>query len=430
MQRRALLDLWLAAVLEELTSRGAKRPVLIAYKALVPELRAHPALAAWCAEDPARTVRFAHYGALRGSNRFRRRDAVVTLGDPWLNGDDVTGRAEWLALDEPSYRIALATAELGQAHGRSRSVRRRVAITLLHVGRLVPDGWSAGAHVEPLGGPPERSRGAADRIEFGALVVALGGNRGAAVRLGYKPSALANWRSGRRGLPREALDRARDLVTDAVKPSDSSGEAGRGAPVLEMDTAAYREIISSRVHASASPAEEAVVATSGDEFTAASGFSEAPLDPETNESSPSLRVSHSRWRERRSRRPRLGEASLWLVLFGLCASCRGGRGDRRRGFGRIAARVDARRWGGGARRAFAASGHGARGDERDLRRAGARGAGGNRRQLSLGAAVFGARGGRFARRGARASRGRAGKRARCGTGSMRRLWTRPTRRSG
>jgi hypothetical protein len=290
-QRRALLDLWLAAVLEELTSRGAKRPVLIAYKALVPELRAHPALAAWCAEDPTRTVKFAHYGALRGSNRFRRRDAVVTLGDPWLNGDDVTGRAEWLALDEPSYRIALATAELGQAHGRSRSVRRRDAITLLHVGRLVPDGWSAGAHVEPLGGPPERSRGAADRIEFGALVVALGGNRGAAVRLGYKPSALANWRSGRRGLPREALDRARDLVTDAVKPSVSSGEAGRGAPVLEMDTAAYREIISSRVHASASPAEEAVVAPLGDEITAASGFSVAALAPETNESSPSLRAA-------------------------------------------------------------------------------------------------------------------------------------------
>jgi len=288
-QRRALLDLWLAAVLEELTSRGAKRPVLIAYKALVPELRAHPALAAWCAEDAARTVKFAHYGALRGSNRFRRRDAVVTLGDPWLNGDDVTGRAEWLALDEPSYRIALATAELGQAHGRSRSVRRRVALTLLHVGRLVPDGWSAGAHVEPLGGPPERSRGAADRIEFGALVVALGGNRVAALRLGYKPSALANWRSGRRGLPREALDRARVLVTDTVKPSVSSGEAGRGAPVLEMDTAAYREIISSRVHASASPAEEAVVTASGDERRAASGFSVALLDPETIESSPSLR---------------------------------------------------------------------------------------------------------------------------------------------
>jgi hypothetical protein len=289
-QRRALLDVWLAAVLEELTSRGAKRPVLIAYKALMPELRAHPALAAWCAEDPARTVRFAHYGALRGSNRFRRRDAVVTLGDPWLNGDDVTGRAEWLALDEPSYRIALATAELGQAHGRSRSVRRRVALTLLHVGRLVPDGWIAGTHVEPLGGPPERSRGAADRIEFGALVVALGGNRVAALRLGYKPSALANWRSGHRGLPREALDRARVLVTDAAKSSVSSGEAGRGAPVLEMDTAAYREIISSRVHVSASPAEEAVVAPSGDEITAASGFSEALLDPETIEPSPSLRA--------------------------------------------------------------------------------------------------------------------------------------------
>jgi hypothetical protein len=291
-QRRALLDLWLAAVLEELTARGAKRPVLIAYKALVPELRAHPALAAWCAEDPARTVRFAHYGALRGSNRFRRRDAVVTICDPWLNGDDVTGRAEWLALDEPSYRIALATAELGQAHGRSRSVRRRGAITLLHVGRLVPDGWYADVHVEPLGGPPERSRAAADRIEFGVLVGSLGGNRAAALRLGYKPSALANWRSGRRGLPREALHRARVLVTDAVKTTVSSGEAGRGAPVLEMDTAAYREIISSRVHASASPAEETVVALPREGFDAQEGLlTEAPAPLATNRKSPSLHDS-------------------------------------------------------------------------------------------------------------------------------------------
>jgi hypothetical protein len=290
-QRRALLDQWLAAVLNELTSRGAQRPVLIAYKALVPDLRAHPALAAWCAEDPARTVKFAHYGALRGSNRFRRCDAVVTLGDPWLNGDDVAGRAEWLALDEPSYRIALATAELGQAHGRCRSVRRRASITLVHVGRLVPEGWSAGAHVAPLGGPPERSRGAADRIEFGALVVALGGNRVAALRLGYKPTALANWKSGRRGLPHEALARARALMTDTVNPSVSSGEAGRGAPVHEMDTAPYKEILSSRVHVAGSPSEEAVVPILADGFMAASGLSEASLGLETNELSPPLGAS-------------------------------------------------------------------------------------------------------------------------------------------
>jgi hypothetical protein len=260
--RRELLEQWLTAALEELTVRRSTRPVIIAYKALIPELREHPALAAWCGEDPSRTVKFAHYGALRGSNRFRRRDAVVTLADPWLNGDDVTGRAEWLALDEPSYRIALATAELGQAHGRSRSVRRRGPLTLVHVGRLVPDGWSAGVDVKPLGGPPERSRGAADRIEFGALVGTLGGNRMAATLLGCSSSAVANWRGGARGLPREALARARTLVAAASKTAVSSGEAARGALRREMDTALCIKELRDCVHESplkaSSPAEETV----------------------------------------------------------------------------------------------------------------------------------------------------------------------------
>jgi len=290
-QRRELLDLWLTAVLEELTRRDAKRPVFIAYKALVPELRAHPALAAWCEEDGTRTVKFAHYGALRGSNRFRRRDAVVTLGDPWLNGDDVTGRAEWLDLDEPSYRIALATAELGQAHGRSRSVRRRRRLTLVHVGRLVPDGWGPGAHVEPLGGPPERSRGTAERIEFAALVGTLGGNRAAAALLGCSSSAVANWRGGSRGLPRDVLERVRALVTPRSKRPASSGEAGRGAPAARMDTAPCIKNPRDCVHeisvVAALPAEEAVGASAEERFKADEQLSWADrLSPEKIEISP------------------------------------------------------------------------------------------------------------------------------------------------
>jgi hypothetical protein len=178
--RRALLSVWLEAVFEQLTARRARRPVLVVYKGLASEVREHPSVVAWCAANPRRALQVTHYGAVRGSNRFRRCDAVVTLCDPWLNGDDILGRAKWLGLDEPSYRIALATAELGQAQGRSRSVRRRRRLTHVHVGRLVPDGWGAGVVVKPLGGPPERSRGAGDRVEFGALVGVLGGNRAAA----------------------------------------------------------------------------------------------------------------------------------------------------------------------------------------------------------------------------------------------------------
>ncbi len=261
-RRRELLDSWLGAVFEQLTARRARRPVFVVYKGLAAEVRGHPAVVAWCAADPRREVRVTHYGAVRGSNRFRRCDAVVTLCDPWLNGDDVVGRADWLGLDEPSYRIALATAELGQAHGRSRSVRRRRRITHVHVGRLVPDGWGPGVVVEPLGGPPERSHGVAERIEFGALVGRLGGNRAVAELLGCSSSAVAGWKGGSRGLPRDVLARMRQLATGAAQSAVSSGEAGRGALAAEMDAPPCIKQPRGCVHETAatpaSPAEEAV----------------------------------------------------------------------------------------------------------------------------------------------------------------------------
>jgi hypothetical protein len=286
--RRKLLETWLAAALEQLTARRARRPVFVVYKPLEAELRAHPLLRAWCEEHPRRRVRVAHYGALRGSNRFAKCDAVVTLGDPWLHGDDVVGRAERLALDEPAYRVALATAELGQAHGRSRSVRRARRLTHVHVGRLVPDGWGAGATVEPLGGPPERSRGAAEREEFGEVVALLGGNREAAARLGCSASAVAGWRAGSRGLPREVLERARHLRASSETETASSGEPGAGArgPSRGMDAPAYREHLSGCVHpedpgaqSEGEAPEEAVSATVAREGADDSVRSSGPLPP-------------------------------------------------------------------------------------------------------------------------------------------------------
>ncbi len=273
-ERRERLDVWLGAIFEQLTPRGSTRPVVVAYKALVAELRVHPRVEAWCAEDATREVRFAHFGGVRGSNRFLGCDAVVTLCDPWLHGDDVTGRAEWLALDEPSYRIALATAELGQAHGRSRSVRRARALTHIHVGRLVPDGWGAGVTVEPLGGPPERTRGTADRVEFGALIAALGGNRAAATALGCSASAIAGWKGGARGLPCAVLAAARQALTTATKFSASSGE-GAGAG-LSMDALVSKSISKDRVHPCEGNADGDICSERADDAVRA-GLARMPL---------------------------------------------------------------------------------------------------------------------------------------------------------
>lgn len=251
-ERQAALELWLDAALGRLDARRARRPVMVTYKELVPELRAHPKVTAWLAANPRREVRFAHYGNLRGSNRFRHVDAVVTLGDPWLNGDDVLGRAAWLELpDEPSYRVALATAELGQAHGRSRSVRRRRRLTHVHVGRLVPDGWGEGSELAPLGGAPERVRGEASRIEFAALVAAAGGNRAAAALLACSSSAVAAWRTGTRSLPRSALEGLRVTSTSSATTTASSVERGGGAaagPTEGMDTVLCDQRSKARVH--------------------------------------------------------------------------------------------------------------------------------------------------------------------------------------
>ncbi len=247
-ERQAALDLWVGAALARLDARRARRPVVVTYKELVPELRAHPKITAWLAANPRREVRFAHYGNLRGSNRFRHVDAVVTLGDPWLNGDDVIGRAAWLELpDEPSYRVALATAELGQAHGRSRSVRRRRRLTHVHVGRLVPDGWGEGSELDPLGGAPERARGEASRIEFAALVGAVGGNRAAAALLACSSSAVAAWRTGTRSLPKAALEGLRAARAPSSSKTDAS--SGKGAAGRErMDTALCDQRSKGRVH--------------------------------------------------------------------------------------------------------------------------------------------------------------------------------------
>ncbi len=97
-----------------------------------------------------RRVALAHYGYLRGENTFENvdwseLDAVITLGDPYPNlsilgaENDILGLTE----EEGMKRVHERTsAELGQAHGRLRSVRRTRPGVCVHVGRVVPAGWN------------------------------------------------------------------------------------------------------------------------------------------------------------------------------------------------------------------------------------------------------------------------------------------------
>jgi hypothetical protein len=85
-----------------------------------------------------------HYAAVRGLNRWKECDAIVTLGDPRPNID-----AHLLDLgvlrgegETANARIrAEAEAELGQAHDRLRVVWRDRPGWALHVGSLLPRRW-------------------------------------------------------------------------------------------------------------------------------------------------------------------------------------------------------------------------------------------------------------------------------------------------
>ncbi|HMA95709.1 MAG TPA: hypothetical protein VKP30_23630, partial [Polyangiaceae bacterium] len=102
-----------------------------------------PCLASWSG-----TLLTAHYGATRGMNDMADADALVTLGDPWMNLGDAQNDAAFLGLaDEWEARYeARCRAELEQAHGRLRTVHRTRPGRALHVGAVMPSGsgWASG----------------------------------------------------------------------------------------------------------------------------------------------------------------------------------------------------------------------------------------------------------------------------------------------
>ncbi len=82
-----------------------------------------------------------HFGALEGLNHMADCDATITLSDPRPNLGDEAIKCEYLGLDLDGRLDALAAAELGQAHGRLRTIHRTRAGRQLHVGAVVPAGW-------------------------------------------------------------------------------------------------------------------------------------------------------------------------------------------------------------------------------------------------------------------------------------------------
>jgi hypothetical protein len=213
-----------------------RRPAGLLEQALVLARNAGPrvavvtfqALESWVRER-APGVDVGHYGALRGLDRWKQHDALITLGDPLPNLDHVARTTD----EDTSERArALACAELEQAHGRLRTVHRTTPCTQIHVGALVPDGWRA--PVEEVD-PTEGGRPVAPPVDLGeleALVRAAGGIRAAARAVGVSHVAVLRWVRGERVPAQEDVATLRR----AVRPTTSRPPPVGGTETTHRET--------------------------------------------------------------------------------------------------------------------------------------------------------------------------------------------------
>ena len=174
------------------TAKSTLRIAVVTFKDREAEVGA--VVRAWAA-DRGVEVDMGHYGALRGLDRWKGFDALVTVGDPVPNLSAIA-RASWRLEDREEQAHGqqdvlarardLARAELEQAHGRLRVVHRASPCVMVHLGRLVPYGWPPGFEEAKL---VERQPVA----DVQALVQAVGGIRAAARVVGVDPKTVRRW---------------------------------------------------------------------------------------------------------------------------------------------------------------------------------------------------------------------------------------------
>jgi len=126
-----------------------------------------------------------HYKAQRGSNEFEDCDALAFIGAPVPNLGQAEEDARVLGVDSDQHVRALVAAELVQAEGRARAVRRTGdnPVLVVGAGRDQPPGWAHLTHevdAMPEGGPTPSEAAedladlAVDMVEtFGAVSVGL-----------------------------------------------------------------------------------------------------------------------------------------------------------------------------------------------------------------------------------------------------------------
>lgn len=174
------------------------------------------------------SVLVAHYGATRGRNDLKHADALATLGDPWPNVETNDTEAKFLDIDPDERLLAACRAELEQAHGRLRTVRRDRPARALHVGRVLPggSGWSNGSPIirtAQAGRPFNIPAMGAEELR--ATVDALGGGAAVSRALDCSESKVRHYLSGRASVPPAVAAALRGMV-GALAPSKNLIERG------------------------------------------------------------------------------------------------------------------------------------------------------------------------------------------------------------
>lgn len=224
-------------------------------------------------------VDVAHYGLIRGLDRWMDADCLITLGDPVPELGALRHDAAFIGLPDADERVhGLTRAELEQAHGRLRTVHRVKPARSLHIGRVLPGGWHGakimgrsraedwarggelgkehgwkgaehgikgakyghlgaehgikGKEFGVLGAPfghlgaeagrtaeqPNRNQSDMAHEEVRALVDVLGGNEVAIALLDVSRRTLFNYKSGERTIPQRLADRLRVLAGKVHAP--------------------------------------------------------------------------------------------------------------------------------------------------------------------------------------------------------------------
>jgi hypothetical protein len=183
-------------------ARGGKA-LLVTFKPLADWAREHlvPAMP---------NLYVAHYGAIRGKNRWKDITAVICVGTPWdrhletatFTGKGAGSEAAW------AYARDCAAAELRQAIERARSVGRPgVGIWMGVLGAVAPKGWAT----DDTAVEAWVSADALEGAELVAVVLAKMSGNELARRLGVDRSSVRMWAAGTRPVPAKYLVSLRSL---------------------------------------------------------------------------------------------------------------------------------------------------------------------------------------------------------------------------